>query len=180
MADFFDALNDSHIDFIKEQPMFFTATACAKGRINLSPKGLDTFRILSPNVCGYLDFVGSGNETSAHIKNDGRMTVMFNSFGRMALILRLYGKGEVVRPHNPKYAELAEHFPTMDGARQIILIHIETVQTSCGYGVPLMELKGERPTLTKWAQSKGEEGLEAYQREKNSVSIDGFDSGLDD
>lgn len=180
MADFFDALEPKHISFIEEQPMFFTATACSEGRINLSPKGLDSFRVLSPNLCGYIDLVGSGNETAAHIKNDGRMTVMFNSFTRNALIMRLYGKGEVVRPHHDNFDELSEKFPQINGARQIILIHVESVQTSCGYGVPHMEMVATRDTLSKWADSKGPEGLAEYQRNKNSKSIDGFDAGLDD
>lgn len=160
--------------------MFFTASACATGRINLSPKGMDSFRVLGPNLCGYLDVTGSGNETSAHLKNDGRITIMFNSFTRNALILRLYGKGRVVRPHHEGFAELAAKFPELPGARQIILIDVESVQTSCGYGVPEMELKSERQTLRKWAEGKGEDGIEVYQREKNAVSIDGFDAGLMD
>ncbi len=180
MADFTDHITDKHADFIKAQPMFFTATACAEGRINLSPKGMDCFRVLGPNLCGYLDVTGSGNETSAHLKHDGRITVMFNSFTRNALILRLYGKGRVVRPHHEAFEKLAAHFPVLPGARQIILVDVESVQTSCGYGVPEMELKGERQTLKKWAEGKGEEGIELYQRQKNVTSIDGFDSGLMD
>jgi predicted pyridoxine 5'-phosphate oxidase superfamily flavin-nucleotide-binding protein len=180
MADFFDHITDKHAEFIAAQPIFFTASACATGRINLSPKGMDSFRVLGPNLCGYLDVTGSGNETSAHLKNDGRITIMFNSFTRNALILRLYGKGRVVRPHHEGYAALAAKFPELPGARQIILIDVESVQTSCGYGVPEMELKAERQTLKKWAEGKGEDGIQVYQREKNAVSIDGFDAGLMD
>jgi predicted pyridoxine 5'-phosphate oxidase superfamily flavin-nucleotide-binding protein len=180
MADFTDHITDKHAEFIAAQPMFFTASACATGRINLSPKGMDCFRVLGPNLCGYLDVTGSGNETSAHLKNDGRITIMFNSFTRNALILRLYGKGRVVRPHHEGYDALAAKFPELPGARQIILIDVESVQTSCGYGVPEMELKAERQTLKKWAEGKGEDGIQVYQREKNAVSIDGFDAGLMD
>jgi len=180
MADFTDHITDKHAEFIGAQPMFFTASACATGRINLSPKGMDSFRVLGPNLCGYLDVTGSGNETSAHLKNDGRITIMFNSFTRNALILRLYGKGRVVRPHHEGYDALAAQFPELPGARQIILIDVESVQTSCGYGVPEMELKAERQTLKKWAEGKGEDGIQVYQREKNAVSIDGFDAGLMD
>ncbi|WP_417450704.1 pyridoxamine 5'-phosphate oxidase family protein [Kordiimonas sp.] len=180
MADFTDHITEKHAAFIDEQPMFFTATACAEGRINLSPKGMDSFRVLGPNLCGYLDVTGSGNETSAHIKNDGRITVMFNSFTRNALILRLYGRGRVVRPHHAEFSELVSRFPELPGARQVILIDVETVQTSCGYGVPEMELKAERQTLKKWAAGKGDDGINAYQQKNNVKSIDGFDSGLMD
>lgn len=179
MADFNDHITDKLKDFIEEQPMFFTATACAEGRINLSPKGMDSFRVLSPTLCGYLDVTGSGNETSAHIRNDGRLTIMFNSFTRNALIYRLYGKGRVVRPHHKDYDELKKNFPDLPGARQIILLEVESTQTSCGYGVPEMELKAERQTLKKWAEKKGDD-ITAYQVKNNTVSIDGFDAGLND
>jgi predicted pyridoxine 5'-phosphate oxidase superfamily flavin-nucleotide-binding protein len=179
MAEFFDEITDKHAAFIAEQPMFFTATACAEGRINLSPKGMDSFRVLSPKLCGYLDVTGSGNETAAHIRNDGRITIMFNSFSRNALIYRIYGRGRVLRPHQAAFSELADSFPTLPGARQIILVDVESTQTSCGYGVPEMDLRAERQTLKKWADSKGED-IAAYQREKNTRSIDGFDTGLTD
>ncbi|WP_420428964.1 pyridoxamine 5'-phosphate oxidase family protein [Kordiimonas sp.] len=179
MADFTDHITDKHAAFIEEQPMFFTASACATGRVNLSPKGMDSFRVLGPNLCGYLDVTGSGNETAAHIKNDGRLTIMFNSFTRNALILRLYGKGRVLRPHHDGYDELAAKFPVLPGARQIILLDVESVQTSCGYGVPEMELKAERQTLKKWAEKKGDK-ITDYQHTNNTTSIDGFASGLMD
>lgn len=180
MADFFDHITDKHADFIAEQPMFFTATACATGRINLSPKGNDSFRVLSPTLCGYLDMGGSGNETAAHIKNDGRLTIMFNSFTRNALIYRLYGKGKVVRPHHRGFAELREKFPDGIMARQIILLEVESTQTSCGYGVPLSDGMQHRDTLQKWVESKGEEKILEYQQKNNLVSIDGFETGLNE
>ncbi|WP_262689561.1 pyridoxamine 5'-phosphate oxidase family protein [Kordiimonas aestuarii] len=180
MADFTDHITEKHAAFIKDQPMYFIATACAEGRINLSPKGMDSFRVLGPNLCGYLDVTGSGNETSAHIKNDGRITIMFNSFTRNALILRLYGRGRVVRPHHAEFKALAPEFPTLPGARQIILVDVESVQTSCGYGVPEMEMKAERQTLKKWAEGKGDDGIDTYQQKNNVKSIDGFDAGLMD
>lgn len=180
MADFFDHLLDKHIDFINQQPMFFVASACATGRVNLSPKGNDSFRVLSPNLCGYLDFTGSGNETSAHIKHDGRLTFMFNSYSRNPLILRLYGQGRVIRPHHADFEKIAQSFPADGDRRQIILMDIESVQTSCGYGVPVMEMVGERDTLKKWAAAKGADALKQYQQDKNSQSIDGFDTGLND
>lgn len=134
--------------------MFFTATACSKGRINLSPKGNDSFRVLSPNLCGYLDLGGSGNETAAHIKNDGRLTIMFNSFSRNALIYRLYGKGRVVRPHHDEYDELRAKFPSGILARQIILLEVESTQTSCGYAVPIAEEMRDRDTLKNGLKPK--------------------------
>ncbi|MFC4347415.1 pyridoxamine 5'-phosphate oxidase family protein [Kordiimonas lipolytica] len=180
MADFFDHITDKHKAFVEAQPMFFTASACAEGRINLSPKGMDCFRVLSPKLCGYLDMTGSGNETAAHIKNDGRITLMFNSFTRNALIYRIYGRGRVVRPHHDGFGALKANFPDQPGARQIILVDVESTQTSCGYAVPEMELVAERQTLVKSAERKGEDGIRAYQQEKNLVSIDGFDTGLND
>lgn len=180
MADFFDHITDKHADFIAEQPMFFTATACATGRINLSPKGNDSFRVLGPNLCGYLDMGGSGNETAAHIKNDGRITIMFNSFTRNPLIYRLYGKGRVVRPNHSDFAKLRSHFPDGLPARQIILIDVESTQTSCGYAVPLAEEMKSRDTLVKWVEKKGDEAIREYEQKNNLKSIDGFDTGLND
>ncbi len=180
MADFFDHITDKYADFIAAQPMFFTATACATGRINLSPKGNDSFRVLSPNLCGYLDLGGSGNETAAHIKNDGRLTIMFNSFTRNALIYRLYGKGRVVRPHHEEYNELRPKFPEGLMARQIVLLEVESTQTSCGYAVPIAENMHDRDTLKKWIENAGEEKILKYEQENNAVSIDGFDTGLND
>lgn len=180
MADFFDHITDKHAEFIAEQPMFFTASACATGRINLSPKGNDSFRVLSPNLCGYLDFGGSGNETAAHIKNDGRLTIMFNSFTRNPMIYRLYGKGRVVRPHHADYAALRAKFPEDVFARQIVLLEVESTQTSCGYAVPIVESLKDRDTLKKWTAKKGEEAILEYQQKNNLVSIDGFETGLND
>lgn len=180
MADFFDHITDKQAEFVSQQPMFFTATATEGARINLSPKGMDCFRVLSPNLCGYLDVTGSGNETSAHLKHDGRITIMFNSFTRNALIYRIYGKGRVVRKGTNEYAELVGNFEELPGARQIILVDVESTQTSCGYAVPEMELKGERQTLKKWATGKGDEKIVEYQQQKNAVSIDGLDTGLND
>lgn len=150
MADFFDALNDKHIAFIAEQPMFFVATAAADGRINLSPKGYDSFRVLGPNRVAYLDLGGSGNETHAHLVADGRITIMFNNFANPALIMRLYGAGQPVLPQDSGWAELAPHFDILPGTRQIFDIKVDSIQTSCGWGVPQMDLKAERETLVKY------------------------------
>lgn len=153
MAEFTAALTDKHRDFIAKQPMFFTATAAADGRINLSPKGYDAFRILSDRQVAYLDLAGSGNETHAHLAADqadrGRITIMFCAFDRTALILRIYGRGRAVLPQDAEWNALAAHFTLLPGTRQIFLINVESVQTSCGWGVPMMALEHERETLKK-------------------------------
>ena len=150
MADFFDALNDDHVAFIAKQPMFFVATAAADGRINLSPKGYDAFRVLGPDRVAYLDLGGSGNETHAHLVADGRITIMFNNFANPALIMRLYGRGKPVLPQDKGWDELAAHFDILPGTRQIFDISIDNIQTSCGWGVPQMEMNAERQTLVKY------------------------------
>jgi hypothetical protein len=149
MADFYDALTDAHCAFVTKQPVFFVATAAAGARINLSPKGMDCFRVLSPNQVGYLDVGGSGNETHAHLAADGRITIMFCAFDNPALILRIYGRGEAVLPQDPRWQGLAGQFTPLPGARQIFLIAVESVQTSCGWGVPHMGFDRERQTLRK-------------------------------
>ncbi|MBX2863564.1 MAG: pyridoxamine 5'-phosphate oxidase family protein [Leptolyngbyaceae cyanobacterium MAG.088] len=176
MAKVFAELTPAHQEFIQKQQLFFVATAplMADGHINLSPKGLDAFRILSPTRVAYLDLTGSGNETSAHVIENRRITVMFCSFDRQPLILRLYGEGTVVLPHEDQWGNMKALFPTTVGTRQILIIDIHRVQTSCGYGVPLYDYQGQRPTLPAWAEKKGPDGLAQYQVEKGSVSIDGL------
>ncbi len=178
MADFFDQLSPEHIAFIERQPMFFVATAASSGRINVSPKGYDTFRVIDPKTCAYLDLTGSGNETAAHLKHDGRITVMFNSFEKKPLIMRLYGHGRVAAAGSDAFAVHIGKFPEIAGVRQLIFIDIDNLQTSCGYAVPQMEMVQERPILKQGAQAKGQEGVREYQRQKNMVSIDGFETGL--
>lgn len=159
--------------------MFFVASApTSGGLVNLSPKGMDTFRVLSENEVAYLDLTGSGNETAAHLLENGRVTVMFCSFGTKPLILRLYGKGEVAHPGSARYEELAPLFPEIAGTRQIITIAVDSVQTSCGFAVPKMELVAERRTLAESAEKKGETAMADYRRRKNRVSIDGLPTGL--
>ena len=151
MADFTDALTPDHIAMIARQPVFFVATAADGARINLSPKGLkDTFAVLSPSRVAYLDLGGSGNETNAHLLADGRITLMMCNFEQPALILRIYGRGKPVLPADPEWAELAAHFTLLPGTRQIFDLTVESVQTSCGWGVPLMEFGKERATLVKY------------------------------
>ena len=149
MAEFFDALGDKHVAMIEKQHVFFVATAAPMGRVNVSPKGYDAFRVLSPKRVAYLDLGGSGNETHAHLAADGRITVMFCNFEQPALILRIYGRGVPVLPQDDGWDKLAANFTLLPGTRQIFVIDVETVQTSCGYGVPFMEFERERDTLTK-------------------------------
>lgn len=164
--------------FIAAQPLFFVATAplAATGHVNLSPKGLDCFSVLSNDRVAYLDLTGSGNETAAHLMENGRITLMFCAFEGPPRILRLYGAGSVVLPGDARWDELIDRFPPHAGARQIVEAGIDRVQTSCGFGVPLMEFTGQRDTLVRWAAKQGPEGLADYRRRNNSHSIDGLPS----
>jgi len=180
MAKFYAALTDEQMDFIRAQKMFFTASATAEGRINLSPKGLQTFCILSPTRVAYLDLTGSGIETAAHILADGRLTLMFCALDGAPLILRLYGHGSLIRPGQADWENLYRGFPPIPGARQIVVLDIESVQTSCGFSIPRFEYNGERDELIDWAVKKGDAGLRQYRVEKNQLSIDGLPSGLVD
>ncbi len=150
MSDFTDTLSEDHTAMISRQSVFFVATAAADARINLSPKGYDAFRVIAPDRVAYLDLGGSGNETNAHLLADGRITIMMCNFQQPALILRIYGKGRPVLPADADWAELAGHFILLPGTRQIFDIAVDSVQTSCGWGVPVMDLDHERPTLTKY------------------------------
>ncbi len=173
---------DGHLrTFIQSQQMFFVSTAPlnADGHLNLSPKGLDTFRILGPKQVAYLDVTGSGVETIAHLKENGRIILMFCAFQGPPKILRLHGHGRVIEPAAPGFSQLAAHFPTYQSVRSIILINVTRVADSCGYGVPLMKFEGMRKQHFAWAEKKGAEGLKTYRKEKNSRSIDGL-QGLAD
>lgn len=180
MAKFFDRIDDKIRKFIGEQKMFFTASAPANGRVNLSPKGIDTFRVLDENTVCYLDLTGSGNETAAHLAENGRLTIMFCSFSGAPLILRLYGAGEVVSQKSEKWNELNNLFDEYAGIRQIIVLNVESLQTSCGFGIPVYEFKKDRTTLIDWAENKGADGIEKYWRDKNQTSIDGLPTGIFD
>jgi hypothetical protein len=173
----FPQIEKVHREFIEQQRIFFIASAAAAGRVNVSPKDGAALRVLDAQSVAYLDQTGSGNETAAHLRADGRLTLMFCAFTGAPLILRLYGKGKALPRGSAAYGKLLkEHFAEEEppGARQIIKLDVELVQTSCGFGVPLFDYVDERPTLTRWALAKGEEGLEEYRRLKNAVSIDGF------
>jgi hypothetical protein len=166
-------------DFIAAQKIYFVASAPMHGRVNLSPKGLDTFRVLSAKRVAYLDCTGSGNETSAHLAENGRITFMFCAFTAAPLILRLYGTGRAVRPRDADWPQLRPLFGApVPGERQLIVADIDSVQTSCGFAVPLFEYKADRDQLVRWAEKKGSEGLQAYWAEKNRRSIDGLPSGI--
>jgi hypothetical protein len=180
MGDHHDAIPDGLVQFIERQHLFFVATAplSGDGHVNVSPKGMDTLRILSPNRVAYLDLTGSGNETSAHMAENGRVTFMFCAFEGPAKILRLYGHGRTVLPGTSEWEELIGRFELMIGARQILVADIDRVSTSCGYAVPEYTLKKERQSLLKWSKGRGEEGLEAYRREENVRSIDGLPTPL--
>ena len=161
--------------FIEAQPLFFVASAplAGDGHVNLSPKGLDSLRVLSPSRVAYVDLTGSGNETAAHVRENGRITFMFCAFAGAPRILRLYGTGRVVLPGTAEWGELAGQFPAHPGARQIVAAEIARVQTSCGFGVPLLDYVRQRDTLVRWAEAKGEE-LVRYRQQKNVRSIDGL------
>lgn len=184
MAQFYDSLNDKLTAFIREQHLFFVASGVADyrsgsfGRINLSPKGMDTFRVLDANRVAFMNLTGSGNETAAHLLADGRLTIMFCSFTEKPLILRLYGHGRAVHRRDKEWDEYAPLFPESVGNRNIILMDVESVQTSCGFAVPFYDYAGERPLLTEWAENRGEAGLAKYWAEKNQVSIDGLPTKL--
>ncbi len=178
MATQFDAITDRHRTFIENQQLFFVATAARDGRVNVSPKGLDSLRVLGPNRVVWLNGTGSGNETAAHLLDTPRMTIMFCSFVREPLILRLYGTARTVHEGEAEWAVLAGLFPPMLGARNIFDVEVDLVQTSCGYGVPLFEYDGQRELMANWAAKKGDDGLHAYQQDKNRYSIDGFPTGL--
>ena len=173
MAQFFDALDDRHMATIASAPMFFVATAAPGARINLSPKGYDCFRVLSPRRVAYLDLGGSGNETNAHLLADGRITIMFCNFRQPAQVLRIYGQGNPVLPWERGWDELAAEFTLLPGTRQMFDIVVESVQTSCGWGVPLMEHGADRQALLK-AHAQADPGLWAGKARNRRESIDGL------
>ncbi|MDO8288374.1 MAG: pyridoxamine 5'-phosphate oxidase family protein [Parvibaculum sp.] len=183
MAKQFPALDKAQTDFIERQHMFFTASAAATGHINLSPKGLDGLRVIGPNAVVYMDHTGSGNETAALLKQDGRLTIMFCAFDGVPMILRLYGRGTLLKKGSTDYNSLlASAFNGVEptGARHMIRLDFDLVQTSCGMGVPLYDYKEERASLTRWADAQGQDGLETYRRQKNMISLDGWSTGLAD
>jgi hypothetical protein len=171
----YDAIDDTLAAFLSAQPMFFVATAPSgdEGRVNVSPKGHDTFRVINSRTVAYLDLTGSGIETIAHLRENGRITFMFCAFAGPPRIVRLYGRGRVIEPDNAEFPAWRSRFPEHDGVRAVLVAQITRIASSCGYGVPLMQFQGERPQMQAWLDRKGAVGLEAYKAEHN-ISIDGL------
>ena len=178
MAEQFSSLNEKHIKFIQNQHIFFVGTAGAEGFVNVSPKGMDSLRIINESKVAWLNVTGSGNESAAHVLENGRMTLMFCSYDKQPLIFRIYGQAKVIHPRDDDWSKLESLFPAYSGARNIFELDIDMVQTSCGYAVPYYEYTGERPTLNNWADKKGQTGIEEYWQEKNTLSLDGKDTGI--
>ena len=174
----YSQLTDDLAEFIQRQKMFFVGTAAADGRVNVSPKGMDTLRIITANRIVWLNLTGSGNETAAHLRENDRITLMFCAFEGDPLILRLYGHALAFHPHDAEWDSLISLFPMIPGARQIIDMSVDLVQTSCGFGVPFLDFKAERDQLEKWAEKKGLEGIRKYWEEKNQASLDGKPTGI--
>ncbi len=174
MAKFYTSITKRVQQFIDKQKVFFVATAPENGRINLSPKGMDSFRVMNENRVLWLNVTGSGNETAAHLLEKNRITIMFCSFEGAPNILRLYGKGKEIKEIDPNWNEVISLFPKTPGTRQIFDIAIESVQTSCGMSIPFFEYKGEREELNDWASEKGKDGIKDYWETKNQTSIDGL------
>jgi len=174
MAKQFQALSEAHTSFIAAQKIFFVGTAAEQGRVNISPKGMHTLKVLSPNRVIWLNVTGSGNETAAHVQQHARMTLMFMALAGDPLILRVYGQARVIHKNEPEWGGMIAQFKRLPGARQIFELNVELVQTSCGMSVPYMDYVGERAQLNDWAEAKTEQGIEDYWLAKNHTSIDGF------
>lgn len=166
-------LSDKHMEFIRAQKIFFVATAAADGRVNVSPKGMDSLRVLDKQRVIWLNATGSGNETAAHVQELPRMTLMFCAFEGEPLILRLYGQARTIHPGDAEWPALFAQFTPLPGARQIFDLSLDLVQSSCGFAVPFYDYLGEREQLLRWAEKKGDDGLKRYWAEKNRVSLDG-------
>ena len=180
MAKFYSEISPELQEFVEAQHIFFTGTAMADGHINVSPKGRDCLRVIDSKTIIWRNLTGSGNETAAHLKSLNRMTLMWCSFEGKPMILRCYGTAEVFHVKDVDFEALNAHFEHDHGARQIFKMHIEAVQTSCGFAVPLMDFKAERDVLAKWSEQKGPEEIKAYWKEKNVLSIDGIETGIEE
>jgi hypothetical protein len=178
MGDKYQKLEDKHLEFISRQAMFFVGTAGTEGFVNVSPKGMDTFRVVDESKVVWLNLTGSGNESASHVLENKRMTIMFCSFDTQPMILRLYGEACVIHPRDAQWDALSGLFPEHLGARQVFELKLELVQASCGYAVPYYELKGERPTLTRWAEAQGRDGVEAYWEERNQENLNARPTGI--
>ncbi len=178
MSEKFEALSDELSQFISAQKMFFVATAAPDGKINLSPKGQDSLRVLGPNEILWMNLTGSGNETAAHLSELNRMTIMWCAFEGPPQILRVYGRAQVFHPRDARWGEFSTQIPSTVGTRQYFLVSIDLVQTSCGYAVPFMDYVEDREVLAKWAANKGKEGVAAYWEDRNQLSLDGKPTGI--
>lgn len=178
MAQKYNALTYEHIEFIEKQHIFFVSTADIDGFINISPKGIDSFRVINETKVFWLNLTGSGNETAAHVKENGRMTIMFCSFDKSPQILRLYGQSRAIHSRDKEWGEVVALFPYYVGARQVFELQIDLVQVSCGYGVPYYEFKGDRPVLIKWANNCGRPGIEKFWEENNAKSLNNKNTGI--
>jgi hypothetical protein len=178
MARRFTEIKDSFRAFIEQQHIFFVATAAADGRVNVSPKGMDSLRVLDSNHVLWLNVTGSGNETAAHLQESPRMTLMFCAFNGSALVLRLYGTAQTIHPGDAHWPEFYAHFKPNAGSRQIFHMHVDLVQTSCGMAVPFLDYAGDREELNEWATKKGEQGIREYWSTRNELSVDGKDTGM--
>lgn len=178
MAKRFETLEDDHIRLIGAQQMFFVGTAAPTGRVNVSPKGMDCLRVLGSDRLAWLNVTGSGNETAAHLRQDPRITLMWCSFTKRPMILRVYGTARAIHPRDADWDEMLDMFEPLPGARQIYDVKIDLVQTSCGYAVPFYDHAGPRDTLKGWAEQRGKDGIAAYWVERNTVTIDGFATGI--
>jgi len=178
MGQRYSEISDKLKQFIEKQKIFFVGTATADSRVNISPKGMDSLRVLSKNRVVWLNVTGSGNETAAHIQENSRMTVMFTAFEGKPMILRLYGKAKVIHKYDPEWGDLLSLFENTPGSRQIFDLEVDLVQTSCGMAVPLLDFVDERDQLTNWADKVGEKGVAAYWLKNNQVSLDGKSTNI--
>ncbi|TNJ45680.1 pyridoxamine 5'-phosphate oxidase family protein [Tamlana fucoidanivorans] len=174
----FDFISNEQKVFIEKQHIYFVATAAQEGRVNLSPKGTDALRIIERNKVVWLNLTGSGNETAAHLPKNDRMTIMFCAFEGKPMILRLYGHAKIFHKRDQEYQEYKHLFPENVGARQIIEMQVDLVQSSCGYSVPFMDFREDRTLLNDWAEKQGHDRIEAYWKNKNTKSIDGFETNI--
>ena len=173
MGKCYQELNPKLQSFINEQKLFFVSTAAPEGTINISPKGMDSLRIIHSKQIAWLNLTGSGNETAAHLNEAPRMTLMFCAFDGNPLILRIYGNAKTIHPRDEEWSSWLSRFPAMPGARQVFLMEIDLVQTSCGSGVPQFDYKGDRSLMIDWAEKKGEDGIKEFWEECNQTSLDG-------
>jgi hypothetical protein len=178
MGQKFESLSDRLIQFIREQHLFFVGTATDDSRVNISPKGMDSLRVMNPNRIIWLNVTGSGNETAAHVQQNPRMTLMFAAFTGKPMILRVYGTARVIHHNDPGWQSLYSLFDPLPGARQVFDLDIELVQTSCGMAVPLFDFAGDREQLNNWAEKKGDVGIREYWRRTNQQTIDGIETDI--